>query len=160
LVRIAKQGIAQRKHRKLLGIRASTSNSQHLAMPKFKLLASSLNSRDLLVTILEQSGAQAIAAASAERTLYLLSQSNADVLVSDIGMPNIDGYTLMKKIRNLEASQGGDIPAIALTAYARDSDRIAALEAGFQVHLPKPFNSDELVEVVAKLTGRKPTQSA
>jgi signal transduction histidine kinase/ActR/RegA family two-component response regulator len=118
------------------------------------------DARDLLVTILEQSGAQAIAAASAERALYLLSQSNADVLVSDIGMPNIDGYTLMKKIRNLEASQGGDIPAIALTAYARDSDRIAALEAGFQIHLPKPFNSDELVEVVAKLTGRKPTQSA
>ena len=119
-----------------------------------------VDARDLLVTILEQSGAQAIAAASAERALYLLSQSNVDVLVSDIGMPNIDGYTLMKRIRNLEASQGGDIPAIALTAYARDSDRIAALEAGFQVHLPKPFNSDELVEVVAKLTGRQPTQSA
>jgi PAS domain S-box-containing protein len=118
------------------------------------------DARELLVTILEQNGAQVRAAASAGQALNLLFQSNADVLVSDIGMPNIDGYTLIRRIRQLEASHGRDIPAIALTAYAGERERIAALEAGFQVHLPKPFDSDELVEVVAKLAGRKPTQPA
>ncbi|HEY9671238.1 MAG TPA: response regulator [Waterburya sp.] len=73
------------------------------------------------------------------------------MLVSDIGMPNVDGYSLMRQIRNLEAEQGGHIPAVALTAYARESDRMAALEAGFQVHLAKPFEPDKLVKLVAKL---------
>ncbi len=109
------------------------------------------DARDLLITIFEQSGAQVIAAASAVEAFNWLSQSQVDVLVSDIGMPNVDGYTLMRQIRNLEAERGGHIPAIALTAYARESDRIAALEAGFQVHLAKPFEPDELVKLVAKL---------
>ncbi|HEY9618421.1 MAG TPA: PAS domain S-box protein [Microcoleaceae cyanobacterium] len=109
------------------------------------------DARELLSTILEQSGVQVIAAASAQEALHWLSQSQADVLVSDIGMPNVDGYTLMRQIRNLEAERGGHIPAVALTAYARESDRMAALEAGFQVHLAKPFDPDELVKLVAKL---------
>jgi CheY-like chemotaxis protein len=109
------------------------------------------DARDLLVTILEQSGARVIATASAAEVLSLLSQLKPDVLVSDVGMPKIDGYALIRRIRQLEAAQGGDIPALALTAYARESDRIAALEAGFQVHLAKPFDPDQLVNVVAKL---------
>jgi CheY-like chemotaxis protein len=63
----------------------------------------------------------------------------------------MDGYALIRKLRELEADRGGYIPAVALTAYARESDRILALEAGFQVHLPKPFDPDELVNVVAQL---------
>ncbi len=114
------------------------------------------DARELLATILDHSGAQVIAAASAEEVLEFLSQSKADVLVSDIAMPKVDGYALIRQVRELEAERGGYIPAVALTAYARESDRISALEAGFQVHLAKPYDPDELVSVVAKLAGCKP----
>jgi CheY-like chemotaxis protein len=113
------------------------------------------DARDLLTTILEHSGAQVTAAASAGEALSLVLQSRADVLVSDIAMPKVDGYALIRQVRELGAERGGDIPALALTAYARDSDRTLALEAGFQVHLPKPYDPDELVRVVARLAGCK-----
>jgi signal transduction histidine kinase/ActR/RegA family two-component response regulator len=113
------------------------------------------DARDLLTTILEHSGAKVTAAASAGEALDLLLQSRADVLVSDIAMPKVDGYALIRQVRELGAERGGDIPAVALTAYARDSDRTLALEAGFQVHLPKPYDPEELVRVVARLAGCK-----
>src|SRR5919202_6835108 len=113
------------------------------------------DARELLATILDQSGAQVMAAASAGEALEFLSQSKADVLVSDIAMPKVDGYALIRQVRELQAEQGGYIPAVALTAYARESDRISALEAGFQVHLAKPYDPDELVTLVAKLAGCK-----
>jgi len=113
------------------------------------------DARDLLITILEQSGAQVTAAASAGEAFKFLSESRADVLVSDIAMPGVDGYALIRRVRELEAERGEYIPALALTAYARESDRNSALEAGFQVHLAKPFDPDELVDVVAKLAGCK-----
>lgn len=113
------------------------------------------DARDLLAIVLEQSGAQVIVATSAIEALDFLSQLRADALVSDIAMPKMDGYQLIRQVRELEAERGEHLPAIALTAYARESDRILALEAGFQVHLAKPFDPDELVSVVAKLTGCK-----
>lgn len=109
------------------------------------------DARELLVTILEDSGAQVAAVASASEALNWLSTSKADILVSDIGMPQVDGYTLMRQIRQLAVEREEYIPAVALTAYARESERNAALAAGFQVHLAKPFDPDELVRVVAKL---------
>jgi CheY-like chemotaxis protein len=114
------------------------------------------DARDLLATILEQSGAQVTAAACATEAFDFLSQSRVDVLVSDIAMPIVDGYALIRQVRELEAERGEYIPAVALTAYARESDRTSALEAGFQVHLAKPYDPDELVSVVAKLAGCKP----
>jgi hypothetical protein len=114
------------------------------------------DARELLTTILEQSGAQVMAAASASEAFDLLSKSRADVLVSDIGMPKVDGYTLIRQVRELEAQGREYTPAVALTAYASQSDRKLALEAGFQVHLPKPFEPDELINVVAKLARCKP----
>jgi PAS domain S-box-containing protein len=114
------------------------------------------DARELLVTILEDSGAQVTAVASASEALNWLSTSKADILVSDIGMPQVDGYTLIRQIRELEAQRGEYIPAVALTAYARESDRSAALEAGFQIHFAKPFDPDELVRAVAKLASYKP----
>ncbi len=116
------------------------------------------DARELLATILEQSGAQVISFASATEAFNVLCQSRVDVLVSDIGMPKVDGYELIRKVRAFEAQRKEQhIPAIALTAYARESDRNLALEAGFQVHLIKPFDPDELVSVVAKLAGGKLT---
>ena len=73
------------------------------------------------------------------------------MLISDIGMPEEDGYSLIRKIRALPAEEGGDIPAIALTAYAGDKDRSLALAAGFQRHLSKPVMPDHLAHVVAAL---------
>jgi PAS domain S-box-containing protein len=112
------------------------------------------DTRELLITILRQYGIEVTAVASAGEALEALQQLKLDVMVSDIGMPGEDGYSLMRKVRALNAQQGGQIPAVALTAYARAEDRISALAAGFQLHMPKPVNPEELAAVVANLAGR------
>ncbi|MEG4144459.1 ATP-binding protein [Microcoleus sp. Pol12B5] len=112
---------------------------------------------ELLSTILEKYGADVMAVASVKEALTIIetaSDRSPDVLVSDIGMPDEDGYSLIRKLRQLEAQRGGRLPAIALTAYARNDDRQQALLAGFQMHLTKPVDAAELVAVVASLTGR------
>jgi signal transduction histidine kinase/ActR/RegA family two-component response regulator len=112
---------------------------------------------ELLSTILQKYGADVIAVASVKQALTIIETAtdrSPDVLVSDIGMPDEDGYSLIRKLRQLEAQQGGKLPAIALTAYAGSDDRRQALLAGFQMHLTKPVDADELVAVVASLTGR------
>jgi signal transduction histidine kinase/ActR/RegA family two-component response regulator len=112
------------------------------------------DARELVATLLKQCGVEVTAVASASEGLEALQQLKPNVLVSDIGMPQEDGYALIRKVRALDAQQGGQIPAVALTAYARAEDRIRALAAGFQLHIPKPVNSQELVAVVANLAGR------
>jgi CheY-like chemotaxis protein len=82
-----------------------------------------------------------------------------DVLISDIGMPGENGYDLIKKIRSLDPEQGGRVPAVALTAYASAADRRRALLAGFQTHLAKPVEPDELLAVIANLTNQHETSS-
>ncbi|MEG4271340.1 MULTISPECIES: ATP-binding protein [unclassified Microcoleus] len=112
---------------------------------------------ELLSTILEKYGADVMAVASVREALSIIETAtdrSPDVLVSDIGMPDEDGYSLIRKLRQLEAQRGGRLPAIALTAYARNDDRQQALLAGFQMHLTKPVDAAELVAVVASLTGR------
>ena len=112
------------------------------------------DARELLMTMLGQYGADVTAVATAQEALQALPQLNPNVLVSDIGMPFEDGYTLIRKVRAMDAEQGGCIPAVALTAYASTSDRTQALLAGFQIHVPKPANAIELAVVVGQLTGR------
>lgn len=115
------------------------------------------DARELLSTILQKYGADVIAVASVKEALTIIetaTNSSPDVLVSDIGMPDEDGYSLIRKLRQFEAQRGGRLPAIALTAYARNDDRQQALLAGFQIHLTKPVDAAELVAVVASLTGR------
>ena len=77
-----------------------------------------------------------------------------DVILSDIEMPDEDGYTFIRRVRALSRAQGGEVPAAALTAYARTEDRMQALLSGFQLHLPKPVQPVELAAVVASLAGR------
>ncbi|MEG4585247.1 ATP-binding protein [Microcoleus sp. MOSTC5] len=110
---------------------------------------------ELLSTILQKYGADVIAVASVKEALTVIETATCspDVLVSDIGMPDEDGYSLIRKLRQLEAQRGGRLPAIALTAYARNDDRRQALLAGFQMHLTKPVDAADLVAVVASLTG-------
>ncbi|MEG4961792.1 MULTISPECIES: ATP-binding protein [unclassified Microcoleus] len=115
------------------------------------------DARELLSTILQKYGADVIAVGSVKEALTIIettTNSSPDVLVSDIGMPDEDGYSLICKLRQVEAQRGGRLPAIALTAYARNDDRRQALLAGFQIHLTKPVDAAELVAVVASLTGR------
>jgi PAS domain S-box-containing protein len=112
------------------------------------------DARELLTTLLGQYGAEVIAVATASEALETLQRLKPNVLVSDIGMPGEDGYALIRKVRLLDAEQGRQIPAVALTAYARAEDRINALGAGFQLHIPKPVNPEELAAVVANLAGR------
>ncbi len=112
------------------------------------------DARELLVTILEQYGVEVTAVATASEVLEVLPQLKPDLLVSDIAMPGEDGYSLIRKVRALNAEQGGQIPAVALTAYARAEDRTRAIAAGFQLHIAKPVNPEELAAVVANLAGR------
>jgi signal transduction histidine kinase/ActR/RegA family two-component response regulator len=115
------------------------------------------DARELLSTILQKYSADVIAVASVNEALTIIETAtdrSPDVLVSDIGMPDEDGYSLIRKLRQVEAQRGGQLPAIALTAYARNDDRQEALLAGFQIHLTKPVDAAELVAVVASLTGR------
>jgi signal transduction histidine kinase/ActR/RegA family two-component response regulator len=112
------------------------------------------DARELLTTILRQYKVEVAAVASAGEALEALQRLKPNVLVSDIGMPGEDGYALIRKVRALDIEQGGQIPAVALTAYARAEDRIRALAAGFQLHIPKPVNPEELAAVVANLAQR------
>jgi len=109
--------------------------------------------RDLLKTMLASHGAEVSAYASGAEALAQVDHCKPQVIVSDIGMPGQDGYTFIRKVRRLGAEVGG-IPAIALTAYARADDRMRALAAGFQMHVPKPVEASELVMVIASLVKR------
>lgn len=109
---------------------------------------------ELLAFILEQAGANVMSASSAKEALEILSQFKPDMLIADIGMPHVDGYTLLRQIRSLPPDRGGQILAIALTAYAGEIDQKQALAAGFQLHIAKPVEPDELVRAIAKLLKR------
>ena len=109
---------------------------------------------DLLQVILESCEAHVSTASSAAAALEAIRAEAFDVLISDIGMPEEDGYVLIAKVRELEKERGGKIPAAALMAYAGEEDRIRALRSGFQIHVPKPICPNELVAVVATLAGR------
>jgi PAS domain S-box-containing protein len=111
------------------------------------------DTRDMLERILSRRGAEVRAVASAPETLDLLEEWLPDVLISDIGMPGEDGYALIRRVRSLPQDGGGRVPAIALTAYVKADDRRKALAAGFQTHVGKPVDPDELALVVAGLVG-------
>ncbi|MFB2938532.1 PAS domain S-box protein [Aerosakkonemataceae cyanobacterium BLCC-F154] len=108
---------------------------------------------ELVANVLTQYGALVKIAFSAKEALNIIQKLKPDVLVSDLGMPGEDGYTLIRKIRELEASGGATIcaVAIALSAFARDEDRRQAIQAGFQMHVPKPVEPENLAKVVATL---------
>ncbi|QSJ18022.1 PAS domain S-box protein [Nostoc sp. UHCC 0702] len=110
--------------------------------------------REFFSFALEQYGATVTAVASASVALAVFAQSKPDVLLSDIGMPEMDGYMLLREVRTWTSEQGGQIPAIALSAYAAEIDYNRALEAGFQKHVPKPADPVELAQAIANLIGR------
>ena len=110
--------------------------------------------RELVAAVLTGRGAEVIFVGSAVEALKEMERQRFDVLISDIGMPGMDGYALIEKVRRLPADRGGQIPAAALTAYAGLEDRLRVLTAGYQMHIPKPVEPIELTIVVANLADR------
>lgn len=115
--------------------------------------------RELLTVILEISGATVISASSAKEAMNKLCidgmSSLPDVIISDIGMPVEDGYTFIKKVRSLPPESGGNIPAIAVTAFSREEDRIRAFSSGFQAFRTKPIDPEDLINSIRSLVSEE-----
>ncbi|MHC5755809.1 MAG: ATP-binding response regulator, partial [Nostoc sp.] len=125
----------------------------HAPLEGVKLLVvdDDADTREFLAFLLEQHGGIVTIAASASEALDIIAQSKPDLLLSDLGMPEVDGYALIKKLRAMPANQGGQIPAIALTAYAAETTQKQVLTDGFQLHITKPADPSKLVAAIAAL---------
>lgn len=141
---------ASRYHQAIAGEMPAEFGAE-LAGVRVLVVDDEADARELLTIILQQCGAEVRTAASTPQGLEALKQWHPDVLVSDIGMPGHDGYALIRQVRALSAAEGGNIPAIALTAYARSEDRMKALRSGFQTHVAKPVDPTELSATIAGL---------
>ena len=137
-----------------ISVPRSWSVPDRLAGLRVMIVEDEEDTRELLVTALEQCGADVAAFATVAEALDAFELRSPDVLLSDLGVPGEDGYSLIRKVRSRPASLGGDVPAAALTAYVRAEDRRQALAAGFQAHLAKPIDPSDLVATVARLAGR------
>lgn len=118
------------------------------------------DTREVVAFFLEQAGASVVCSASAAEALVALNRSQPDVLLSDIGMPEVDGYMLLRQVRALPPEQGGRIPAIALTAYAGEIDFQQAMMAGFQRHIAKPIEPQILIQAISQLVSAKGLDNA
>ena len=136
------------------GQRPEPQNSPSLAGVRALLVEDEADARELVTLMLMEGGMEVRTARSAAEALDACDEWGPDILIADIGMPVEDGYTLMKKLRARESERGGHLPAIALTAYARQEDRLRAFSAGYESHVPKPVEPVELLAVVASLTHR------
>ncbi|WP_206753810.1 PAS domain S-box protein [Leptolyngbya sp. FACHB-17] len=130
---------------------AQARSEARLQNVKILLVDDDTDTREFEAFLLKQQGATVIAAASGSEALQALDQSLPDVIISDIGMAEIDGYMLMQQIRSRPPAQGGTIPAIALTAYAAEIDQRKALQSGYQKHLTKPLEPQQLVSAIVTL---------
>jgi len=141
-------------------LQSSFLNSQSSILKGIRVLAvdDEADMRELTKFILMQAGAEVTVVTSADEALLSLSQTKPDILVTDVGMPTVDGYMLLRQIRTLTQAEGGTIPAIALTAYAGEVNRQQALAAGFQRHLTKPIDPEVLIETIAVLVKSGSTQ--
>jgi signal transduction histidine kinase len=136
-----------------LDIPSSAEPSHELEDLRILLVDDDADTLQMLTLALEHAGGEVRACASVREALAALGEWKADLLVSDIGMPNEDGYALIRKVRALEPELGGAMPAIALTAFASVSDRSRALSEGFQMHVSKPVEPFDLVRLIAQLSG-------
>ena len=130
-----------------------TPRSQRLDDLRILVVDDDADGRTLTTLVLTQVGASVKAVASTREALDVLEVQRPDVLISDIGLPDGDGYALVRRIRQYEVEHGGFLPAITLTGYARADDRNRALAAGFQAHVAKPLEPAELIAAIGHLTG-------
>ncbi|MEL6321200.1 MAG: response regulator [Cyanobacteria bacterium J06626_14] len=129
----------------------SCPNHPDLLNVKALIVDDETDSRELLMIVLEQQGAEVESAESTQTALNLLERFQPDVIISDIGMPRRDGYDFLRTVRSLPDQRLCNVPAIALTAYAREEDRQQAIAAGYQKHVAKPFDIAEIVSIVHQL---------
>jgi len=151
----------------LIGTTSSSEQGQHDAPPpvvpdrslleglRVLIVEDEADSRDILAAVLREWGADVTTSASAPDALVVLESRPPDVLVSDIGMPGMDGYELIRELRKRDAAHGGRVPAIALTAYADQDSRSQVFSAGFEEHMAKPADPQALLAAVARLAGRR-----
>ena len=134
------------------GAPATVESSEELAGVRVLVVDDHEDARELLETALTQYGANVVTAGSAAEAYDLITTSptreRPDVMVTDLGMPGEDGYSLIRRVREWEEARGAYIPAVALTAYGRVEDRVRALKAGFQMHVSKPVDPAELAIVI------------
>ena len=133
--------------------KSTTIDYPNLAGLKILAIDDARDTREMVAAALEGCGANVITASSVREALDLFAGWKPDVLVCDIGMPEEDGYTFIKEIRQLPPQEGGSTPAIALTGYVRVEDRMRALEAGYKMFVPKPIEASELCAIVANVVG-------
>lgn len=126
-------------------------NSSNLEGIRILVVDDDVDTLEFLTFLLEEYGAQVRSVASALEALEVFAQWQPDLLLSDIGMPEVDGYMLIRQIRAMPSKQGGQLPAIALSAYAGETDHQQILKAGFQRHVTKPVDPDELATLIAQL---------
>lgn len=125
--------------------------AQQLQQIRILVVDDDADMREFVAVVLQEAGAQVALASSAGEALAKLPRFKPHVLVSDLAMPNVDGYRLLKQIRTLVPELGGQVPAIALTTYTGEYDQQQILAAGFQQHLPKPVEPEQLVIAIARL---------
>jgi CheY-like chemotaxis protein len=137
-------------------IEGSISTDQQPSLNGLRVLVvdDDRDSRELVAAALMVHGAEVVSFGSALEALEEMERRTFDVLISDIGMPEMDGYWLINRVRQLPAERGGRIPAVALTAYAGIEDRRRVLLAGYQLHIPKPVEPAKLTSIVANLAER------
>jgi len=130
---------------------ARDANIEDISLANIRVLVveDEPDAAEFVTNLLALHGADVVTAASAREALEAVVHARPDILISDIGLPEMDGYQLMEQIRKMNVTDGGGIPAVALTAFARSEDRTRALRAGYQTHLAKPVESTELVATVA-----------
>jgi CheY-like chemotaxis protein len=126
-------------------------HTPNLANRRIMVVDDETDSLELVKFIVEAEGATVWAASSATEALYLLCQSQFDLLISDIGMPETDGYSFIRNVRSLPPQFNRDIPALALTAYADAANRQQIIAVGFQAHLAKPIDPQSLLDAIATL---------
>ena len=146
------QAAALGERRTATSVASPMPRSPRLDELRILLVDDNPDGRMLTSLVLTQAGASVNAVASVREALQMLDVERPDVLVSDISLPDEDGYALIRQIRQYEAEHGGFLPAVALTGYARAEDRTRSLAAGFQAHVPKPVEPIELATAIATIT--------
>jgi PAS domain S-box-containing protein len=145
---------AGRHHPRTTATQGSTGDSPSLSGVTVLVVDDDADARSVMRRILSEGGASVVTACSVAEAVHVLPSLKPNLLVSDIGMPEEDGYDLIRQVRAMNADQGGTIPAVALTAFARSEDRQRALRAGYQIHVAKPVEPSELITVCASLAGK------
>jgi CheY-like chemotaxis protein len=135
------------------------ADAQSLSGIKVLVVEDDSDTRELLRVLLETYSGEVTTAASVPEALRAYDAAKPDVLVADIGMPDYNGYTLIGRVRSKDRENGRMVPAIALTAYTTAIDRDTVLSAGFQVHMPKPFEPMKLVSVILELVTKYKSSS-